>query len=59
MKLTIEFSTDEIKKVLQAMRGEEHSDAFESIMSTVSVDENGKATSSNPQINYILSALGY
>ena len=59
MKLTIECSTDEIKKVLQAMQGEEHSDAFESIMSAVSVDENGKVALSNLQIHYILSALGY
>lgn len=59
MKLTIECSTDEIKKVLQAMQGEEHSDDFESIMSAVSVDENGKVALSNLQIHYILSALGY
>lgn len=59
MKLTIEFSTDEIKKVLQAMQGEEHSDDFESIMSAGSVDENGKVALSNLQIHYILSALGY
>lgn len=59
MKLTIECSTDEIKKVLQAMQGEEHSDDFESIMSAGSVDENGKVALSNLQIHYILSALGY
>ncbi|MDG3060333.1 hypothetical protein [Lacticaseibacillus sp. BCRC 81376] len=59
MKLTIECSTDEIKKVLQAMQDEEHSDDFESIMSAGSVDENGKVALSNLQIHYILSALGY
>lgn len=59
MKLTIEGTADEIKKVLQTMQGEEHSDASESILSTVSIDANGKVTSSNPQINYIFSACGY